>query len=70
MSSKKQTKRKYVSYCAAISKKGLTKTAIFKQNLNAEKFKQTLKLTIKPFANKHMLVFIFCFKLLTNIYLQ
>ena len=30
-----------------------TKTAIFKQNLNAEKFKQILKLKIKPFTNKH-----------------
>ena len=39
--------------CVAISKKGPTKIAIFKQNLNTEKFKKNLKLTIKPFANKH-----------------
>ena len=56
----------YVNVCVAIYKKGPTKTAIAerpnKHNLNAEKFKQTFTLTIKPFAIKHMLVFIFCFK--------
>ncbi len=42
-----------INVCAAISRKGPTKIAIFKKNMNAIGFQDILRKTIKPFVKKN-----------------